>query len=71
MLLLRTDGGIRTHTDGGLNAVPLPVLGYVSVVDRAALEPSPAGVRPAATPSQLQERWVSPRDRTRRISGTG
>src|SRR6476620_3699011 len=26
---VRTDGGIRTRTDGGLSAVPLP-LGYVS-----------------------------------------
>jgi hypothetical protein len=39
----RTDGGIRTRTDGGLSAVPLP-LGYVSVcctaVDRAGFEPA-------------------------------
>ena len=26
----RADGGSRTHTDGGLSAVPLPRLGYVS-----------------------------------------
>ena len=30
-VLLRTDGRIRTDTDGGLSAVPLPMLGYVSV----------------------------------------
>ena len=39
----RTDGGIRTRTDGVLSAVPLP-LGYVSAcvcsVDRAGLEPA-------------------------------
>ncbi len=38
-----TDGGIRTRTDGGLSAGPLP-LGYVSMcvcsVDRAGLEPA-------------------------------
>src|SRR4051812_2433591 len=36
---VRTDGGIRTHTARGLSAMPLP-LGYVSVVDRAGLEPA-------------------------------
>ena len=36
-----TDGRIRTDTDGGLSAVPLPRLGYVSMwVDRAGIEPA-------------------------------
>ena len=35
-----TDGRIRTGTDGGLSAVPLPRLGYVSRVDRAGVEPA-------------------------------
>ena len=35
-----TDGRIRTDTGGGLSAVPLPRLGYVSRVDRAGVEPA-------------------------------
>jgi hypothetical protein len=40
-----TDGRIRTDTGGGLSAVPLPVLGYVSVVDRAGVEPATFSVQ--------------------------
>jgi hypothetical protein len=45
-----TDGRIRTDTGGGLSAVPLPVLGYVSVVDRAGSNPRPSPCRGAALP---------------------
>src|SRR5579862_1605500 len=42
--LVGTDGRVRTDTGGGLSAVPLPGLGYVSVmmvvVDRAGVEPA-------------------------------
>ena len=40
ILAVGTDGRVRTDTGGGLSAVPLPVLGYVSMVDRAGVEPA-------------------------------
>src|SRR6476620_2058327 len=47
-VVMRTDGGTRTPTDGVLSAVPLP-LGYAGrlsiAVDRAGFEPAPSSLQ--------------------------
>ena len=45
-----TDGRIRTDTGGGLSAVPLPRLGYVSRVDRAGVEPATVSLQGSCPP---------------------
>ena len=53
-----TDGRIRTDTGGGLSAVPLPRLGYVSRVDRAGVEPATVSLQGSCASFALPaQRW--------------
>jgi hypothetical protein len=65
--LLSTDGGARTHTGGGLSAVPLPRLGYVSnvCVDRAGLEPAAFSLQGSSAPACAPARRRGGGGRTR------
>jgi hypothetical protein len=76
--LLRTDGGDRTHTGGGLSAVPLTRFGYVSRSGWTGRgsnpQPSPCkgvALSQCATGPPSSFVWAGGGDRTRSLSGTG